>query len=237
MRAARCPGQYGILIGTDQDIKMITFSFPTGQPLSVLCLGAHSDDIEIGCGGTLLTLAQRYPQLHVHWVVFTAQGERRQEALDSATDFLVDVQTKNIVLENFRDGFLPYSGAQVKDFFETLKKQVSPDIIFTHYRQDLHQDHHLLCDLAWNTWRNHLILEYEIPKYDGDLGIPNFFVHLNASVAKQKTDLLLKHFGTQRSKDWFTEDTFLSLMRLRGMESKAPEKYAEAFHCRKIVFH
>jgi len=214
---------------------MLGFSFPAGQPLNVLCLGAHSDDIEIGCGGTILTLAQAYPRMRVHWVVFTAQGKRRQEALDSANDFLANVREKQILLESFRDGFLPYTGAQVKDYFETLKKQVFPDVIFTHSRHDLHQDHRLLCDLAWNTWRNHLILEYEIPKYDGDLGTPNLFVPLTESAAKQKTSLLLKHFGTQRSKDWFTEDTFLSLMRLRGMESKAPEKYAEAFYCRKML--
>jgi LmbE family N-acetylglucosaminyl deacetylase len=215
---------------------MLTFAFPKDQPLTVLCLGAHSDDIEIGCGGTLLTLAETYPQLRVVWVVFTAQGARKQEALDSANDFLAHVTEKEIILESFRDGFLPYTGAEVKNFFETLKKQVTPDVIFTHYRHDLHQDHRQLCELAWNTWRNHLILEYEIPKYDGDLGIPNFFVPLPAAGAQQKTDLLLKHFGTQRSKDWFTDDTFLGLMRLRGMECKAKEKYAEAFYCRKLVW-
>ncbi len=214
---------------------MITFSFPTGQPLTVLCLGAHSDDIEIGCGGTLLKLAQEYPLLRVHWVVFTAQGTRRQEALESANDFLATVNEKEIVLESFQDGFLPYTGAQVKDYFEALKKQLVPDVIFTHYRHDLHQDHRLLCDLAWNTWRNHLILEYEIPKYDGDLGTPNLFVHLKEAQANQKTDLLMKHFQTQTNKDWFTGDTFMGLMRLRGMESKSPSKFAEAFYCRKIV--
>ncbi|HNB54021.1 MAG TPA: PIG-L family deacetylase [Anaerolineales bacterium] len=214
---------------------MLSFSFPTDRPLKVLCLGAHSDDIEIGCGGTLLALAETYPNLQITWVVFTAQGARKQEALDSANDFLVKVTEKEIILESFRDGFLPYNGAEVKDFFERLKKQVSPDVIFTHYRHDLHQDHRQLCELAWNTWRNHLILEYEIPKYDGDLGVPNFFFPLRADVARQKTDLLLKHFGTQRSKDWFTDDTFLGLMRLRGMECKAKEKYAEAFYSRKMV--
>ncbi|MCB9134323.1 MAG: PIG-L family deacetylase [Anaerolineales bacterium] len=215
---------------------MLTFSFPTDRPFRVLCLGAHSDDIEIGCGGTLLSLAETYPNVEITWVVFTAQGTRRQEALDSANDFLANVSVKHIVLESFRDGFLPYMGGEVKNFFESLKKQVTPDVIFTHYRHDLHQDHRQICDLAWNTWRNHLILEYEIPKYDGDLGIPNLFFSLSAAVAQQKIDLLLKHFGTQRSKDWFTDDTFWGLMRLRGMECKAQEKYAEAFHCRKITF-
>lgn len=215
---------------------MRTFSFPKDQPFTVLCLGAHSDDIEIGCGGTLLTLAQNYPHLRVVWVVFTAQGARKQEASDSVDDFLAQVSEKEVLLESFRDGFLPYQGAEVKDFFEALKKRVSPDLILTHYRHDLHQDHRLVCDLTWNTWRNHLILEYEIPKYDGDMGVPNFFVPLQQGAAHQKTALLLKHFGTQRSKDWFTDDTFLGLMRLRGVECKAPEKYAEAFYGRKMVF-
>lgn len=215
---------------------MLTFSFPTDRPFKVLCLGAHSDDIEIGCGATLLSLAEAYPHLEITWVVFTAQGARKQEALDSANDFLAKVSAKQIVLESFRDGFLPYQGGAVKDFFETLKKQVVPDVIFTHYRHDLHQDHRQLCDLAWNTWRNHLILEYEIPKYDGDMGTPNLFFPVSHANAHQKSALLLKHFGTQRSKDWFTEDTFLALMRLRGMESKAPEKYAEAFYARKLIF-
>ncbi|GAB4578963.1 MAG: PIG-L family deacetylase [Anaerolineales bacterium] len=214
---------------------MRTFSFPKDQPLTVLCLGAHSDDIEIGCGGTLLTLAQAYPQLRVVWVVFTAQDARKQEALNSANDFLAGLAEKEVVLESFRDGFLPYTGGEVKDFFESLKKRVVPDVIFTHYRQDLHQDHRLVCDLTWNTWRNHLILEYEIPKYDGDLGVPNFFVPLQQATARQKAALLLQHFGTQRSKDWFTEETFLGLMRLRGVECKAPDKFAEAFYCRKLV--
>lgn len=216
---------------------MLKFSFSRENPLHVLCLGAHSDDIEIGCGGTLLTLAQAYPQLRVVWVVFTAQGARKQEAMDSANDFLTNIHEKEVILGSFRDGFLPYNGAEVKDFFETLKTQVSPDVIFTHSRHDLHQDHRLLCELAWNTWRNHLILEYEIPKYDGDLGVPNFFIPLQDAIAKQKTSLLLKHFGSQRSKDWFTEDTFFGLMRLRGVECKAEEKYAEAFYCRKIVLN
>lgn len=215
---------------------MMTFSFPTDHPFKVLCLGAHSDDIEIGCGGTLLYLAETYPNVEITWVVFTAQGARKQEALDSANDFLANVSKKQIILESFRDGFLPYMGGEVKNFFESLKKQVTPDLIFTHYRHDLHQDHRQLCELAWNTWRNHLILEYEIPKYDGDLGIPNFFFPLSAVIAQQKTDLLLKHFGTQRSKDWFTDDTFLGLMRLRGIECKSPHKFAEAFYCRKITF-
>ncbi|NJN44650.1 MAG: PIG-L family deacetylase, partial [Anaerolineae bacterium] len=211
---------------------MLTFSFPKLQPLEILCLGAHSDDIEIGCGGTILHLAEYYPLLRVTWVVFTGQDRRKQEAQNSADDFLANVQEKNIYLESFRDGFLPYSGAVVKDYFEKLKQNHNPDVIFTHQRHDLHQDHRLLCDLTWNTWRNHLILEYEIPKYDGDLGSPNLFIPLTKQTAEQKTGLLMKHFQTQANKDWFAEDTFKGLMRLRGMESKATQHYAEAFYCR-----
>lgn len=214
---------------------MLKFSFPTHQPLTVLCLGAHSDDIEIGCGGTLLRLANEYPQLSVTWIVFTARDQRRQEAIDSANDYLLDVKEKQVSLQQFQDGYLPYQGTQVKDYFESLKKQISPDVIFTHQRHDLHQDHRLLCELTWNTWRNNLILEYEIPKYDGDMGAPNFFVHLDEDTAQRKTQLLMKHFQTQTNKDWFTGDTFMGLMRLRGMESKSKTRFAEAFYCRKIV--
>jgi LmbE family N-acetylglucosaminyl deacetylase len=124
----------------------------------------------------------------------------------------------------------------VKEYFEELKREAPPDVVFTHTRADLHQDHRLVCELTWNTFRDHLILEYEIPKFDGDLGLPNFFVHLDAELARRKIELLMKHFGTQRSKHWFTEDTFLALMRLRGVESRAPKQYAEGFHCRKVAF-
>ena len=202
--------------------------------VKVLCLGAHSDDIEIGCGGTILKIIEQVPQVSVDWIVFSASPARREEAVNSASHFLRDVQEKNIIVRNFEDGFFPYNGSEIKSFFEELKT-LSPDIIFTHYRHDLHQDHRLLCDLAWNTFRNNFILEYEIPKYDGDLGTPNFFVHLEEAICLQKVDNLLTYFGTQENKHWFTKETFFSLMRLRGIESKAPNKYAEAFHCRKIV--
>jgi LmbE family N-acetylglucosaminyl deacetylase len=203
----------------------------------VLCLGAHSDDIEIGCGGTILRLIETFPDLSFHWVVFGASGEKRkEEAWASATNFLSSVKHKNVLIKKFRDGFFPYIGAEVKDSFEQLKREISPDLILTHYRQDLHQDHRLISELTWNTFRNHLIWEYEIPKYDGDLGSPNVFIHLTESTCRRKIAYLLEHFGTQRSRDWFTEDTFLSILRLRGVESNAPEKYAEAFYCRKLVF-
>lgn len=202
----------------------------------LLCLGAHSDDIEIGCGGTLLRLIQEYPELSITWVVFGAHGERSHEALESAKELLEPVKNKKIIIKGFRDGYLPYIGGEVKDYFEQLKHEVSPDLIFTHYRQDLHQDHRLISELTWNTFRNHLILEYEIPKYDGDFGSPNFFVYLDESFCKRKVNLILNHFISQKNKHWFTADTFFSLLRLRGVESSAPHRYAEAFYCRKFVF-
>lgn len=205
------------------------------QPLTVLCLGAHSDDIEIGCGGTVLKFIEEHEDIVIHWVVFSSDKRRKKEAQDSARAFLNGVKSKKIVIKNFRDGFFPYNGQSIKIFFEELKRQVVPDIIFTHYRSDLHQDHRMISELAWNTFRDHLILEYEIPKYDGDLGCPNFFVHLNESMCDRKTEHILKYFGSQRGNQWFDRDTFRSLMRLRGIESNAPDKYAEAFYCRKLV--
>jgi len=204
--------------------------------VSILCLGAHSDDIEIGCGGTLLRLAESHPDCQVVWVVFSSGKPRRQEALLSARQFLSKVQRKTVIVKSFRASYFPYAGARIKEFFEILKKRWNPDIIFTHYRQDLHQDHRTISELTWNTFRNHLILEYEIPKYDGDLGSPNFFVHLDEAHCRMKSRLLIESFKSQRSKPWFTEDVFLGLLRLRGMESNASARYAEAFYCRKMVF-
>jgi LmbE family N-acetylglucosaminyl deacetylase len=202
----------------------------------VLCLGAHSDDIEIGCGGTLLKLIEMYPTLNVTWVVFGATGERKKEAIKSAEDFLSSVPRKNILVKGFKDGFFPYIGAEIKGYFEELKKEVNPDLILTHYRQDLHQDHRVISELTWNTFRNHLIWEYEIPKYDGDLGSPNLFVHLSRSICQQKIKHLTTYFQTQSNKQWFTEETFTAILRIRGIESNATEQYAEAFYCYKTVF-
>jgi len=203
----------------------------------VLALGAHPDDIEIGCGGTLLRLAAERPDLEVTWAVFAATPERAQEARASAAGFLAGLATPpRVIVHDFRDGFLPWSGAAVKERFEELKKVVSPDLVLTHYRDDRHQDHRLVSELTWNTWRNHLVLEYEIPKYDGDFGSPNVFATLPAATLERKIALLLEHFPTQAGKPWFTEDLFRAVARIRGMESVAPERYAEAFYCRKAVF-
>lgn len=217
---------------------MLTVEFEKGRNAhyNVLCLGAHSDDIEIGCGGTILKLIEKYPNLSVYWVVFSANPQRAAEAERSAATFLQSVADKTVVVKDFKDGFFPYTGSDVKGYFEELQKTFSPDLIFTHYRHDLHQDHRTLCELTWNTFRNHFILEYEIPKYDGDLGNPNLFVHLDEATCNRKVKALMTYFGTQENKHWFNEETFLSIMRLRGIESKAPDKYAEAFHCRKIVW-
>jgi LmbE family N-acetylglucosaminyl deacetylase len=204
------------------------------RELTILCVGAHSDDIEIGCGGTLLHLKGGLPRLRFHWVVFSAAGVRGQEAAKAAELFTAGCE-KEIILKDYRDGFLPYSGGRVKDFFEEMKGRVNPDLIFTHWHGDAHQDHRLVSELTWNTFRNHLILEYEIPKYDGDIGRPNLFVPLEAPLYKRKVDYLFEAFASQREKQWFDRETFLGLMRIRGMESNSPSGYAEAFHARKIV--
>jgi LmbE family N-acetylglucosaminyl deacetylase len=204
------------------------------DPVHVLCLGAHADDIEIGCGGTLLYLKGTLPRLRFHWVVFTTSGVRRQEAVKAAELFTAGCD-KEIILKDYRDGFLPYTGGEVKGFFEEMKSQVNPDMIFTPWHGDAHQDHRLLSELTWNTFRNHLILEYEIPKYDGDLGRPNLFVPLEAPLYNHKVDHLLEAFESQCAKPWFDRETFLGLMRIRGMESNSPSGYAEAFHVRKVV--
>lgn len=206
------------------------------RPLQVLCLGAHSDDIEIGCSGTIFRLVEENPQIKIYWVVLGSNQLRTEEARKSANTILEKIEEKNIIIKGFRDGFFPYIGAEIKDYFEELKKEISPDIIFTHYRHDLHQDHRLVSDLTWNTFRNHFILEYEIPKYDGDTSSPNFFIQLDEIICRKKILHLFTYFETQTVRDWFTEDTFMALLRLRGVESKSSSKYAEAFYCRKIVF-
>ncbi|AFY96323.1 PIG-L deacetylase family protein [Chamaesiphon minutus] len=215
---------------------MFKFKFGDGDALGqVLCIGAHSDDIEIGCGGTLLKLIDLYPNLTIYWVVLGASGQREQEAVASAHKLMKDIKHKHVTVKGFRDGFFPYQGMEIKEYFEKLKHEVAPDLILTHYRDDRHQDHRSISDLTWNTFRDHLIWEYEIPKYDGDLGSPNIFVHLDEVICRRKIDHLFEHFGTQSNKVWFTEDTFSSILRMRGIESNAPDRYAEAFYCRKVV--
>jgi len=204
------------------------------EPSRVLCLGAHSDDIEIGCGGTILSLKQSLPSLQFYWIVFSAAESRREEAARAAELFTAGCKHE-VMFAGFRDGFLPYEGGQVKDYFESLKQKISPDLIFTHWQGDAHQDHRLLSELAWNTFRDHLILEYEIPKYDGDLGRPNCLVPLAKSVCEQKVDYLFEAFTSQRDKRWFDRETFLGLMRIRGMEANSESGYAEAFFGRKLV--
>lgn len=207
----------------------------TTSPLNILCLGAHSDDIEIGCGGTVLRLLRDHPNCIFHWVVFSALGVRAAEAKDAAELFAGSSIAGGPLLKTFKDGFMPFDGAEVKAVFEELKKAVSPDLIFTHNRKDSHQDHRLLAELTWNTFRDHLILEYEIPKYDGDMGQPSVFVPFPVEVCEQKIQHIMDAFQSQRPKRWFQPETFRSLMRLRGMECNAPSGYAEAFFCRKIV--
>jgi LmbE family N-acetylglucosaminyl deacetylase len=205
-----------------------------GDRLSVLCLGAHSDDIEIGAGGTLLSWLEHGIRLDVHWCVLSGINERGIEAKASAADFLAEAAGRTIEIMNFRDGFFPEQGEQIKVWFEALKARVNPDVILAHRGDDAHQDHRQVSRLVWNTFRDHLVLEYEIPKWDGDMARPNLYVPVSASAMKRKVDLLMAHFGSQRSKQWFDPETFLGLARLRGMECRASERYAEAFVARKL---
>ena len=215
---------------------MIKLGLPRKETelLHVLCLGAHADDIEIGSGGTLLNLKSTLPRLRFHWVVICTSGHRGQEAAKAAELFTAGCD-KEVVLKDYRDGFLPYNAGDVKDFFEQMKGEVNPDLIFTHWHGDAHQDHRLVSELTWNTFRDHLILEYEIPKYDGDLGRPSVFVPLETDICERKIQHIMEAFQSQHSKRWFQKNTFLSLLRLRGMECNAPSGYAEAFYCRKLV--
>lgn len=214
----------------------LAFRRPPGQGLRVLCLGAHSDDIEIGCGGTILRLLASRSDVAVRWVVFSGSAERAEEARRSAELFLRGAAQSAVDVHSFRDGFFPYEGARIKEVFESLKDGPGPDVIFTHRGRDRHQDHRLISELTWNTFRDHLVLEYEIPKYDGDLGRPNAYIALSAAQVERKVALLLEHFPSQHARRWFDAETFRSLLRLRGMECNAPERYAEAFHSPKQLW-
>lgn len=205
------------------------------KPLKVLCLGAHSDDLEIGCGGTVLRLVSEVPDLVVRWIVFSGNGQRGVEARNSAAAVLENVRQKEIEVRGFRDGYFPTQRAEIKDSFECVKREFDPSLILTHYRDDAHQDHRLVADLTYNTFRDHLVLEYEIPKYDGDIGNPCVFVPLTATQISRKVDLLREHFPSQQGRSWFSAETFLALARLRGIGCNAPDGLAEAFYARKIV--
>ena len=207
----------------------------TNNALQILALGCHSDDIEIGCGGAILRLAVEHPDCVFHWVVFSAIGARAAEARHAAAQFVDPLRLKGPILKTFPDGFMPFVGADIKTVFEELKRAVSPDLIFTHNRRDAHQDHRLISELTWNTFRNHLILEYEIPKYDGDMGQPSVFLPISLEMCEKKVRLIMDTFRSQCDKRWFQRETFLSLMRLRGMECNSPSGYAEAFYGRKLV--
>ena len=216
---------------------MLPFTFDTAsdESIEVLCLGAHCDDIEIGSGATMLRLAQTHPHAQVTWVVFSGNAVRMAEARESAEYCLRGFSNPEIQIHDFRNGFFPYVATGIKEEFEALKSKLQPQIIFTHFREDLHQDHRLIAELTWNTFRDHLILEYEIPKYDGGLGSPNLFVPLSDELVAEKLEMLDRFFESQRKRAWFSHETFAGLMRLRGMECNSNSGYAEAFYCRKAV--
>jgi LmbE family N-acetylglucosaminyl deacetylase len=207
------------------------------ENLRILCLGAHADDIEIGCGGTVLRLLQECGEVSVHWVVFSCSGNRKREAeaRASAEAMLAGAKVKEIIIKDFRDGFFPYTGVEVKEFFEELKGRVRPEVVFTHHSEDLHQDHRLLSSLTWNTFRDHLILEYEIAKYDGDLGSPNLFVSLDEDIRRRKVENLLENFESQVNKHWFSKDVFEAMLRLRGLQCNSSSGFAEGFYAKKLV--
>jgi LmbE family N-acetylglucosaminyl deacetylase len=213
----------------------ITFGPDAHAPLSILCIGAHCDDIEIGCGGTILRLLAEHPGSAVHWVVLAGNPRRAAEAQSAANAFLEGAGRCTVEVKTFRESYFPFVGAEIKDYFETLSDAIDPQLIFSHYHLDRHQDHRLVCELTWNTFRNHLIAEYEIPKYEGDLDRPNTYVALTRAQADRKVDLLMTHFPSQASRRWFKAETFHSLMIVRGNEAAAEEGRAEAFHMRKLV--
>jgi LmbE family N-acetylglucosaminyl deacetylase len=205
------------------------------QVRTILCIGAHADDIEIGCGGAILKLLEENSNINVCWAVLSGNQQRAEEAQRSAQRFLAGANESRVLVQEFRDGFFPYAGEPIKEYFFELRNQVSPDLIFTHRREDMHQDHRVVAELTWNTFREHMILEYEIPKYEGDLGMPNVFMPLSEQTCEQKIEAILSSFPTQREKSWFTRDTFWSLLRIRGIESGSTSPFAEGFHCRKMI--
>ena len=216
---------------------MIGIKLRKNEGIKILCLGSHCDDIEIGCGGTLLSLLHKYQGrgVEVYWVVFSSNTQRKKEALLSSDVFLRQAWKKTVRIEKFQDSYFPYIGREIKDYFVELNKGYAPDIVFTHYGKDLHQDHRMISELTWNIYREHLILEYEIPKYDGDIGKPNLFIPLESSMCKKKVDTIMKSFHSQRKKHWMAEDLHYSILRIRGMECASRSNFAEAFYCRKML--
>ena len=212
---------------------MISLQIPELKRL--LVLGCHCDDIEIGCGGALLHLVNQHPNVEVLWVTFSGNAERQQESAASAAAYLDGAAGHELELYDFRDGYFPWEGDRIKDRFEQVAKRFQPDLIFTHYRHDRHQDHRMVSELTWNTFRNHLVLEYEIPKWEGDLAHPNLYIPLSEDEAHRKVKYLMDCYATQRSRDWFSEDLFLGLMRIRGVECRSPSGFAEAFHAHKAI--
>ncbi len=204
------------------------------MPARILCLGAHCDDIEIGCGGTLLRLLEERPGTHVDWIVFSSDDEREPEARAGAGAILAGAGSSSVVTKTFRQRFFPYL-PEIKEYFDELGASLAPDLVFTHFGDDRHQDHRVLSELAYNTFRDHLVVEYEIPKWDGDLGRPTVYVPLESGHVERKVETIWDAFESQRDKHWFSRETFLATMRLRGIECKAPSGYAEAFYCRKLV--
>jgi Uncharacterized proteins, LmbE homologs len=216
-------------------MQALTFDGLRAQQLRLLCLGAHCDDIEIGCGATILRLLAAWPGAQVRWVVFTGSATRQAEAKASAELFLAGADTRHVQLLSHRESFLPQAWGSVKEEFERIKATFSPTLVLTHAKTDHHQDHRVVSELTWNTFRDHLILEYEIPKYEGDLVNPNLFVPVEAAHAEAKVATVMECFASQHRRSWFDPATFLGLMRLRGIGSNAPSGYAEAFTVRKMV--
>lgn len=213
---------------------MTPYAFKFGSPRpTILLLGAHCDDIEIGCGATVARLVARHPQARFVWVTLSADGEREAETRHAATRLLQGAGASELRIERFRGSYFPHCGPELKDCIESLKG-VAPDLILTHCRHDLHQDHRIVNELTWNTFRNHAIWEYEIPKFDGDLAVPNVYVPLSRAEMQAKCDMLMACFPSQQTRAWFTPETFSALARLRGIECQAPEGYAEAFFGRKM---
>ncbi len=200
----------------------------------IVCLGAHPDDIEIGCGGTIRRwTAER--DLEVTWAVLSGEGVRADEARAGAATFLTDAATASVEIADFPDSRFPADWAAIKTWIHDLASRAEPDLVFTHRLEDRHQDHRVVGEIAWQAFRDAVILEYEIPKWEGDPGVANAYVSLDRETVDAKVDALLATFESQREKPWFDAETFRGLMRLRGVECHAADGYAEAFTCRKIL--